>query len=137
MRVNGLGLGDVQESVVRVFGKPVKVAHREAEPCVGGMERTLHYSGLWIGMHDDPSNPKRFTVSQFVVTSPKWDVSGVRVGSTQAAVRTRFGSNYEQERQRGAVVWSYPISDEHGGGSSNFYFVNGRVTKIESIYMLC
>jgi hypothetical protein len=134
VKVNGLGLGAAYRAVVAKFGKPASETTRKGDECVGGRTRTMKYPGLSFDLTD--SDGKNFTVAWIEVTSPKWDVSGVKIGDTQAAVKNRFGTRSSEETISGSRVWYFQMPDENPG-SSNFYFKAGKVVKIQSGWELC
>ena len=138
-KVNGLALGVTREEVIRKLGKPTRETKRKADECVGGTELTLQYPGLEFKLWDDPENPRKFTVGMFEVMSAAWDVSGVRVGQTSAAVRKRFGmrNSEEGDRRTGKTIWYYEMDEEKSPGNTNFTLRNGKVTSIFSMYLMC
>jgi hypothetical protein len=75
-------------------------------------------------------------VSSFEVTSAKYDVSGVKIGDTQVAVKRRFGTRSSEETLSGQKAWYYEMA-ENNPGSSNFYFRGGKVSKIQAGYEMC
>jgi len=136
-KVNGLGLGATRAEVVRKLGKPVSETKRKADECVGGTEVTLRYPGLKFMLWDDPDDPKKFTVGEFEVTSKKWDVSGARVGQANSAVKKLFGTRSGEEKQSGMPVWFYYMDENISPGSTNFYFRNGTLVKVVSLWQMC
>lgn len=95
-KVNGIALAATREQVIRKLGKPLSQTKKEAEPCVGGTEMVLKYPGLALSLWSDVEG-KKFSVGYFEVTSAKWNVSGIKVGDSSAAVRKRFGRRDSQE----------------------------------------
>ena len=80
----------------------------------------------------------KFNVITFKVTSPRWNVSGARVGWSEAAVKKRFGKPTSTEREEnGDLVWYYEMTEEDGPGNSHFVFRKGRVIRITAIYFMC
>jgi hypothetical protein len=55
---------------------------------------------------------------------------------TQAAIRKRFGKANSSEIEKSTRIWRYNFEVE-GPGSSIFYFRNGRVVEIYSMYLMC
>ena len=80
---------------------------------------------------------KTFKMDSFTVTSPKWLVSGVRVGDTPAVVKSRFGTKYTVDRRtdNGGLAWHYDTADETG--TTTIIFKNGKVTEISSAFLMC
>ena len=136
-KVNGIGLGATRQEVIKKLGRPVRESRRNADECVGGTEMTLSYPGLKILLWDDAEDRRKFTVGQFEVTSAKWDVSGSRIGQTNAAVRKLFGPRSSEERESGSLVWYYNMDENISPGNTNFYFRGGKVVKIVSLWLMC
>lgn len=136
--VNGIKLGATQQQVLKRFGKPLSEVRKEAEPCVGGTELTLRYSGIKIVLWDDPADEKKFLVGMVEVTSTGWAVSGARVGHTTASIQKRFGSPNAQETDPDSKLpfWFYEMNDE-SPGNTHFTFRNGKVVKITALYFMC
>lgn len=137
-KVNGIALAATREQVIRKLGKPLSQTKKEAEPCVGGTEMVLKYPGLTLSLWSDVEG-KKFSVGYFEVTSAKWNVSGIKVGDSSAAVRKRFGRRDSQEidGHTNMLTWYYNMSDEEGPGSTNFAFRRGRVSRIVVIALMC
>ena len=135
-KVNGIGLGAKYADAVRTLGKPTRdITNRTVDECSGSRIRVLHYPGLKVELFDAVRN--QYTVFAFEVTSPKWSVSGTKVGDTTAAVQRLFGTNGRTVEKEGAeTVWYYEMS-EAAPGSSNFHFRNGKLSKIYFGYTMC
>lgn len=138
-KVNGIGLGDTREDVLRWMGKPVRQSRKKADECVGGTEMTLIYPGLKFVLWDDPENPKKFTVGMFEVTSGNWNVSGAKIGQSSAQVRKLFGEPSSQDKPpaKKLPVWYYDMDENEGPGNTNFVFRNGKLVSVLSMYMMC
>lgn len=134
LRVSGVGLSAPYKAVIAKFGKPVRETTRKGDECVGGRLRTVRYAGLSFDLTD--SDGKNFTVFSIEVTSARWNVSGAKIGDTQAAVKKRFGTRSSEETIAGNRVWFYEMAEENPG-SSNFYFRGGKVVKILTGYEMC
>jgi hypothetical protein len=104
------------------------------DECIGDRTRVVNYPGLEFELAESDGT---FTVYAFEVTSPKYNVSGVKVGDTPAAVQKRFGSMRRTvERVKTGPHWFYDMTDENPGGTS-FYFRNGRLFSISTTYAMC
>lgn len=137
LNVNGVALGDTYQQVVRKLGKPVGEKKRKADECVGGIELTLSYPGLELRLWDDVDNPKKFTVGWFEVKSAKWNVSGTKVGQTNAAVRKLLGKPAAVQTENGLNVWFYDMDEEKGPGNTSLTFRGGKVISISTIWLMC
>ncbi len=137
--VNGISLGATREEVIRKLGKPASQTKKTADECVGGVEMTLRYPGLTFRLWDDPRNAKKFSVGAFEVASAKWNVSGVKIGSSSADVRKIFGkrSSEEIDSQSKLPVWYYEMDEEEGPGTTNFTFKGGKLIKIYTMWLMC
>jgi hypothetical protein len=135
LKINGVGLDSTYAQVIKALGKPLRDGRPVREECVGGHEKTVEYSGLKLYFMDEGG--KTFKMDSFTVTSPKWLVSGVRVGDTPAVVKSRFGTKYTVARRtdNGGLAWHYDIADETG--TTTVIFKNGKVTEISSAFLMC
>jgi hypothetical protein len=134
LKVNGIGLGASYKSVIAKFGKPTKEVTKKGDECVPDRRKLLTYQGLTFELIEDTK--KNFTVISFEVTGAKYDVSGVKLGDTQIAVNRRFGKRSSEETISGSKVWYYEMAADNPG-SSNFYFRNGKISKIQTGYEMC
>jgi len=100
---------------------------------------TLRYPGLIFQLWDDSEKPGEFTVGMFEVTSAKWNVSRAKVGQTKAEIKSMFGDRSSEENETASkqLVWYYDMDENEGPGNTNFYFRNGRVVRILSMWMMC
>jgi hypothetical protein len=131
-KVNGLGLSATYKEVVAKFGKPTTDRIYKVNECIGDRTRTLRYPGLMIEMDEQSGT---FHVFSFEITSPKYDVSGVKIGDTPATVQRRFGTKKRTVENPGPL-WYYEMPDENPG-STNFHFRRGKLVKIQATYMMC
>ena len=132
--VNGLRLGATYKAIIAKFGKPLREKTNKMDECIGDRTRVVNYPGLEFELAESDGT---FTVYAFEVTSPKYNVSGVKVGDTPAAVQKRFGSMRRTvERVKTGPHWFYDMTDENPGGTS-FYFRNGRLFSISTTYAMC
>jgi hypothetical protein len=133
IKVNGIGLGDSYRQVIRRLGKPLRDYTVEADECVGGRSRFLVYKGLTVEMHPRHSDPKQFYVGQLEVTSARWNVSGVRIGTGTASIRKKFGpSEFQKSEQKGEKFLPYYLN---APGNLHFYFRGARLVRIETYYI--
>ena len=135
LRVNGIRLGAAYQAVVRKFGKPVRESTtKTVNECTGTHIRTMNYAGLKIELDDAAGG---FKVFSFEITTNNYDVSGIMVGASPAAVLKRFGTRQRTvEKQKSGPVWSYTMTEDNPGGST-FYFQNGKLFKIQTTYEMC
>jgi hypothetical protein len=132
--VDGLRLGATYQAVIAKFGKPTRVRTNKMDECIGDRTRDVEYPGLKFELAESDGT---FTVYSFEVTSPKYDVSGVKVGDPIAKVQKRFGNvRRTVEKEKLGPRWFYDMTDENPGGT-NFYFRGGKVYSISTTYMMC
>jgi hypothetical protein len=132
--VNGVSLGATYKAMIAKFGKPLREKTNKMDECIGDRTRTVNYPGLSFDLAESEGT---FTVYGFEVTSPKYDVSGVKVGSAAASVQKRFGTHKRTvETVKSGPHWFYDMTEESPGGTS-FYFRNGKVLSISSNYAMC
>lgn len=140
VRVNGVGLDSTYAQVRKAFGRPSKDPKPTREECIGGRERLTEYNGAsFYFMDGDSKDGKTFEVKSFTVTSPKYVVSGIKVGDTGFNVRRRLGTKFTKTKddETGADVWSYEFPESGNPGFTTIYIVRGKVVKISSAYMVC
>ena len=131
-KVNGIALSATYKQVLAKFGKPSSDKINKVDECIGDRTRTVKYPGLMFEMDEQKGT---FHVYSFEVTSPMYDVSGVKVGNAPAAVQQRFGTRKRTVENPGPR-WFYDMTDENPGGT-NFYFREGKLVKIQTSYMMC
>jgi len=141
VKINNLiGLNSTYAQVVKAFGKPRRETRPVKEECAGGHEKTINYAGLSFYFMDaaDPSKTA-YIVMSFELTSPRFSVSGLKVGDSEAAVRLRFGkpTSVETNRSAGQTTWTYEIGKKEGPGQTAITFKKGRVIAIGSSYAAC
>ena len=136
LTVNGVALGIKQQDIIKKLGKPIRtVTNKQIDQCVGGNMRTLTYPGLKLEL--DNAGTGEYTLHSIEATSGDWDLSGVRLGGTMASVQKRFGTRGRHVEKHGReIYWLYEMSEENPG-SSNFFFRDGKLFKIQSVYQLC
>ena len=136
LTVNGVALDAKYAEVTWKLGKPTRVATTaKINECIGARIRTVYYPGLKIEMVEGDSKGD-FHIFSFEITSPKWDVSGVRVGDPSGKVQKLFGTRGRRVENNPTVVWFYDMNEE-SPGSSNFFFRAGNVYKISTTYEMC
>ena len=136
VKINGVGLGASYAEVIKKIGKPSKDVTGEGDECVGGKLRTLTYPGLVFEFHQENDNPKKFYVGNFEVTSARWDVSGVKVGTASSVIKRKFGSPAINDGDRpGEKTWIYSLTEEDGPGHLNFDVRKGLVVRISTFYI--
>jgi hypothetical protein len=141
LKINNLvGLDSTYSQAVKAFGKPQRETRPVREECAGGHEKTVNYPGLSFYFMDavDPGKNAYLVVS-FDVTSPRYSVSGAKVGDSQATIRQRFGkpTSVETDKRSGQTTWAYEIGERLGPGQTTVTFKHGRVTVIGSAFMVC
>ena len=134
LKVNNIGLGASDSSVLRRIGKPMRTGKTSFNECGGGLEKSFFYSGLKMNLLGDDKG-KNFSVVSIEVNSPKWSVSGIKIGADRKSVQAKFGKPSDITRQAGLEKWSYANKGNDGGAV--FYFRNNRLVKIVWESLLC
>jgi hypothetical protein len=134
LRVNNVGLGTSQSTVLRRLGKPLQSRKTEFNDCGDGFEKNFSYSGLKTTVLSD-NKGKNFTAVSFEVSSPKWSVSGIKIGADRKSVRAKFGEPLEIKNESGLESWSYV--NKGNDGFAGFYFRNNKLVKIAWESVLC
>lgn len=137
MSVNGIKLGSTNAQLLTAFGKPTLDGPTEASECAGGESKNVEFEGAVFGLaNGDSKDGKTFEVVSFDITSPKYVVSGIRVGDDQKTVLAKLGRKYEVEKDpEGATVWWYKFKAV--AGSTSISFKNGKVIAIGSAWQIC
>ena len=141
LRLKGVGLGSSYASVLRRLGNPLS---RKREKIIDEFEVCgppytlieLRYNGATIELHGDLRG-RNFEVVGMEITSAKLFISpGIRIGMTEAEVRSKLGGPpVDEATDAGTRILYYVTKDNLGGGA--FHFRNGRLVKIIWNYTLC
>jgi len=127
LRINDIGLGISESKILQRLGKPLQNKKGEFNECGYGFEKTFRYSGLGIELLGNDKG-RNFTVIAMEVTSPKWLVSGIRVGADAKDVLAKFGEPLEKRTESGVESWSYV--NKGNDGFAGFYFRDNKLVKI-------
>lgn len=136
LKVNGVALGATYAAAVKQLGRPLRdVTSRRINECIGSRTRTMTYPGLKVELVEGERNA--FTIFGFEVTSAKWNVSGVRLGSTPAQIEKLFGIDGRTvEKYDAGPVWFYEMTEESPGATS-FYFRGGKLYRVYTGFEMC
>ena len=135
LRFNGVGLGSTYGQVVKALGKPSRESRPVREECIGGREKSANYDGASLNFMDEGG--KTFKLMAFEVTSPKYVVSGIKVGDSQLTVRRVLGTKFTSDTNEaeGKTTWAYEMPGDTG--STMITFKKGKVVSIGSSYLVC
>jgi hypothetical protein len=129
LRINGVGLGTKQATVLRKLGKPSLSRKGGIVPCSDGSTLlTLRYPGLVIELTRD-EDEQDFSIFSMKVTSPKWTFSRISVGTNINNVQAKFGQPYHKTKESKLLGLHY--NTKGNGGAASFYF-QGK--KLEEVY---
>jgi hypothetical protein len=139
LRVNSIGSGSSYSSTIAKFGPAIsrKVEKTKAEDSCTATDdtyMTLRYSGMTVGLLGD-GNGRNLTVVEIVVTSKRWQASGIRVGATPKEVIRRFGEPVSRAKRGSRANYDYVTPENLGG--VHFEFLRGRLLKIIMSETLC
>ena len=141
LKINGvIGLRSTYAQVIKTLGKPASESKPTMEQCTGGYEKTADYTGAMFYFMNGPSRDgKTFEVESFIVSSPKWTVSGVKVGDAEAVVTRKYGRRFSagKDPETGARTLTYEMGERRGPGQTTVTVKNGKVVKIASALMVC
>jgi hypothetical protein len=142
LKFNGIGLDSTLAQVKKALGKPKMDGKPTEEGCIGAREKFVEYDGVKFYMMDgDSKDGKTFEVKNFTVTSPKYTVSGIKVGDTELNVRRRLGTKFTKSDDKyetpGVTVWSYEFPETGNPGFTTIHISRGKVIKISSAQMVC
>ena len=134
LRFNGVGLGSTYGQVTKALGKPSRETKPVREECVGGREKTVAYDGASLAFMDE--GRKTFKLMSFEVTSPKYAVSGIKVGDSPLTVRRVLGTKFTSDANAAeGTMWTYEMPGDTG--STTITFRKGKVVSIGSSYLVC
>src|SRR5688572_26746635 len=139
LKINGVGSGAAYFKVVKRLGKPLQSKTQrvnQSEACSGEAEThlTLFYSGLKVTLLGDGKG-QDLSVYSTEVTSKKWDVSGIRIGTDIKNVIAKFGEPTEQTERSKERILYYLTKDNLG--TINFHFQNNKLVKARMTETLC
>lgn len=117
-RISGLRIGSNYREIVKKLGKPLSDKRRGEVPC-GDAMRTLVYPGLVLRL--EVGGIKPLGLYKIEVSSPKWLVSGLRIGARRSEVLKKFGSEPRF------------IKD----GYAHFHYKRNRLAKMEWEFNFC
>jgi hypothetical protein len=137
VKLKGIGLGSAYSDVIKAFGKPKTDTAAEGDECRGARIRTMVYDGLELELSESLEPEKEYYVYSIEITNAKWLPFGIKTGTTQAAVKRKLGNPTSQETdsETGERIWYYSFDESDGPGNTNFYFKNGKLVKVFSMYM--
>jgi hypothetical protein len=134
-KVNGVGIASTYSVVVKKLGKPLSSKKGGIVPCSEGSTLlTLRYKGLEIWLSKDEAE-KSFSVFAIWLTSSKWSVSGINIGSTVKSVKTKFGQPYHQTRD--GLLGLHYNNNRGVSGAASFYFRGNRLKKADMYLNYC
>lgn len=87
LRIGGVDIGSRHREVIKALGQPIRSVRGRYHEGSSEHELTLKYDGLSIDLLYVPDR----VVVAFQVTSPKWNVSGIRVGDYENVLKPKFG----------------------------------------------
>ena len=139
LRVNGIGSGTPHSAVIRNLGKPLqrKVTRTTASLSCSRVAETdvaLLYSGLQVSLLGD-GRGRNLAVYSVEVSSPKWVVSGVRIGTSMEDVENKFGEPISKAQESGETIFHYVTKGNLG--MVNFYFRNDNLVRVVMTETLC
>ncbi len=141
VKFNGIGLYSTLAQVKKALGKPKMDGKPQEEGCIGAREKYVEYDGASFYLMDgDSKDGKTFEIKTFSVTSPKYVVSGIKVGDSELTVRRRLGTKFtrsEDDETPGGTVWSYEFPETGDPGWTTISFHRGKVTEISSRHQVC
>ena len=127
LQINGIKLGTSESVTLRKIGKPYEITQLEVNECANGFQKTMKFSGLTIDLLGNDKG-KDFEAYSFEVISPKWIVSGIRIGSDKNTLVSKFGEPLEKAEENGLQKWFYV--NKGNNGFANFYFQNNKLIRI-------
>lgn len=121
--VGGINIDSKHSQVVRAFGKPVKKKIESVEGDAWS-QMILEYPGMTVSLVSDQDG-RNFSVNWIEVTSPKWNVTGLKIGDPAEAVTQKFGRPIVTEDGSG-LSYSHVNND----GFVEFSIAHGRISAI-------
>lgn len=132
LNVNGVQITASKSEVLRRLGKPVSSRVGGIVPCSdGSTRRTIRYPGLVLRLEAN-ADVRDFGVYEIDVTSPKWLVSGLRIGTQKRNVIKKFGHG-RVLKENGKSYLAYFIED----GYASFHFKKNRLVKLSWEFNFC
>lgn len=131
LRINGIGSGTSYSAAIRKLGKPLQsktTKFKASDACSAKVEThlTINYSGLEITFLGS-GRGHNLSAYRIEINSPKWIVSGIKIGAEPKDVQTRFGEPNSKAENIGETVFYYVMKDNLG--VVNFYFQSNKLKK--------
>jgi hypothetical protein len=117
-KVNGIGLSASKISIIRAFGKPIKIerVNSSNSPCLRGDKyEALHYRGAEFHLLNDSLMIANFTTSKYKTES------GIRVGDRISSVKAKYAKYGRNYKSSGSRIDIKPL---------NFWSKNGLIKQI-------
>lgn len=131
LRFNNIEIATTEAKVIQTLGKPSSREKGGVVPCSNNTDffLLLRYSGLVLELENSGGTS---VVATATVTSPKWSVSGIRIGESIGEVKKKlkFGGS---RREKGLHYLIY----YNGDGSAEFIFQKGKLVKIYWEFNFC
>lgn len=131
LKMNGVGLGTKYDAVIKNLGKPLKskkTRYNNVDEICGGIpysELILTYPGVIVELWGDKDLRKFDIISVKLTSESKWDVSGIKIGTTRKETVARLGKpTYNSES---SLVYINKGND----GNATFDFKNGKLVSVE------
>ena len=127
--LGALALGQKQDEVIKLLGKPVSKGKDVEWEAIGDwvQEWTFPDQGIMLNMASEKKGGRK-TVFSITATSncTLATARGIRIGSTEAAVRKAYGR--QEDKEQSAPGKSFVAGSIYGGVI--FHFSGGKVSEI-------
>ncbi len=127
--LGGLALGKKQDEVIKLLGKPASKGKDVEWEAIGEWVQEWEFpdQGISLNMASEKKGGAKTVLT--ITAGPKWALAtkrGIRIGSTEAAVRKAYGSVEDKEASEAGK--SFVAGSVYGGVI--FSFEKGKVTGI-------
>ena len=127
--VRGIRLGDTEQSLVKIFGKPQKRIITDEDVCGVAPIVKIRYPGIEFLLDRGTDGTElEWAILEFTVTSPDLVVEpGIRVGEEPAKVKQKLGTPWTEKSDGDSVFYHYLTKDND---NASLKFKNGKLDRI-------
>ena len=127
--VKGIRLGDTEQNLVKIFGKPQKRVLTNEDVCGVAPMTKLQDPGIEFWLDRGTGGTElEWAILEFTVTSSDFLIEpGIKVGEELDTVKQKLGTPWTQESDGESVLYHYLTKDND---NTSLEFKNGKLVRI-------
>jgi hypothetical protein len=127
--VKGIRLGDTEQNLVKIFGKPQKRIMSNDDVCGVAPIVKLRYPGIEFWLDRGTGGTEfEWAILEFTITSPELLVEpGIRVGDDLGTVNQKLGAAWTEKTDDDSVSYHYLTKDND---NATLEYKNGKLDRI-------